>query len=75
MVQQTAMRQGKIWQGTRSAVLPFAVAAPPMSVLTPKIGTTQVFRTIWADRSDLLYKLVRPVRKNLSNHQLDCTIA
>ena len=44
-------------------------------MLTPKIGTDYVFWTIWADRSDLSPKPVRPVKKSLSNRQLDCTIA
>ena len=30
-------------------------------MLTPKIGTMKVFWTIWADRSDLSSKPVRPV--------------
>jgi hypothetical protein len=32
-----------------------------LGLLTPKIGTIQVFWTIWTDRSDLSSKPVRPV--------------
>ena len=41
-------------------------------MLTSKIGTHEVCWTIWADRSDLLCKLVKT---NLSNCKLDFTIA
>jgi hypothetical protein len=43
-------------------------------MLTLKIGTVKVYGTIWADRSDLSWKLVRPVKIIFSNYPLDITI-